>query len=361
MFICELAFLNDGKKVCIPLPYKSIITTVLIVLLLLPWLLYQYNMIGYPVTDSRQVSIITKVMDLFSINYIPASGLPKESPTILELMKIQKTSGIVYIETRSLWKTLFVEIIKGFYPFYLLFSIPVIWSRIKKKEWTRMETVVMSCVWLHTLVLIIGLGGTWIQKRYVIPVVPIMLGWTAIGVLNFFNFLFEKFRRGRTRLVPKFIMVLAILILIWDGTKKIRPTSKDKKRERIENVKACANWISTKGRKLIQQEQKKLQSTNVAYSNGLLPVIMSADPQVTYLANATSVHPTRYKRSLTLQELDLICSEKEINFIFLDRNMTQICSELSMKTNVNFKVIYKKESKFNNSVYIIVYVPNLTL
>ena len=78
-------------------------------------------------------------------------------------------------------------LIKGIYPYFALVAVVGIVLRIKNKEWTGAETILIM-LWLgHNLLTVFQVGcfgEEWnFSRRYLLPAAPLVFGWSAY-VLN---------------------------------------------------------------------------------------------------------------------------------------------------------------------------------
>ncbi len=86
------------------------------------------------------------------------------------------------------------SIFKGFYPYFAIFAAAGIFLRIRKKEWTSAETVVLSLVIGHGLLTVFQIGcfGTeWnLSRRYLLPAAPFLFGWAGYMLLKILQYKF---------------------------------------------------------------------------------------------------------------------------------------------------------------------------
>ena len=125
-----------------------------------------------------------------------------------------------------------ISVFKGTYPFFSVFALLVIIYRIRKRQWTVCETVLLAVFILSFLLQIFqslaGIRELFISRRYLLPFAPLVFGWTAWGLVELYRKLPVKWH--------KWAFVAAVcfmLFLIWDGA---RPTIKSytNKKKRIE-------------------------------------------------------------------------------------------------------------------------------
>ena len=103
----------------------------------------------------------------------------------------------------------------GTFPYYSLVAVAVIAYRIRAGLWKEKETLLLVLFlffYLGLIVQILALDNVAdVSRRYLIPFAPLLFGFTAWGVVRFYD------RLGR----PLLFSVLAfplIALLVWDST-----------------------------------------------------------------------------------------------------------------------------------------------
>lgn len=181
-----------------------------------------------------------------------------------------------------------ISIFRGSYPLFSIFAFLVVIYRIRKRQWTVYETILLSIFILSFLLQIfqnvIGIRELFISRRYLMPFAPLMFGWAAWGLCE----LYRKLSFTWQKLVM-ILAGLAIIALIWDGA---RPTLKSytNKKKRIERkaVKIASEWIRNdyKGEKY-----GPAQSQAHFYFSALRPRVFTTYPACGYWCGGSSMQP----------------------------------------------------------------------
>ena len=289
-----------------------------------PWLAYEYRTTGFPVTDQRQIRFVRPLMNggTAAMPVDPAISLAggdlgkridgERQPTPLQ----------------RFWDRMVIELFKGFFPPYLVLIVPVLVWRWRRRLDEPRHRLLLGCAVLHTVVLIGVLGGMSVQKRYVIAALPLVLGWAATGWIAL-TAAIRNHRAGNRRLVIALTAVV-VVILVWDGTKKIRPESKERKQEWRQVVVGAAAWLRSEGRELLPANLPPIESTLLCYHNGRRPVVLTNFSQLTLLAEADLVQPSsyRYQRTFSVAELLDLCFLKQVDYVVADRHLRQQVPDL---------------------------------
>ena len=202
-------------------PNKTICAGLIFVVMVSPWAYYEYQQTKWPVMELRQATILDNTFNTESINFsIPVANInpQKNSPRAIKKAKrIKKVSS----RTKEFWENLF----KGLCPQYLLFIIPVLFYRIKKKILGPEELILLLAALIHTVGMIgqiaIADKQLCIYKRYLIVATPLTFGWAAIGL----RWLFDNVKRHlhrRFRWMPKALLIFGIIFFIFNAWSRVR-------------------------------------------------------------------------------------------------------------------------------------------
>ncbi|MDT8389865.1 MAG: hypothetical protein RRC34_05080 [Lentisphaeria bacterium] len=313
------------------IPLQSVFVLALTAALLSPWLFYQFKHVGYPVVDSRQVGFLPFKQVLKNKR---ALSLPRESAEIKAFRAVPKELSAVPRPSpaeknkATLWNRLFEQIFKGFYPLYLLLYVPVIVQRIRKRQWTGPESLLLFLGVAHTLILIISLGGTWVQKRYVIAALPLFLGWAAMGYFRVWDKVNETMKNSRLRLLPKCIVGAVILGMLWSATSRIRPPSKESKTQWLLLNERCVRWLAANSSTYQLPDFPALKSDQGTYHSGQLPTIIGGIDLPVFKTHAETVSPGSYRKHYTPDQFVRLCELKRVQFIVVDKTLTGLGVDL---------------------------------
>jgi hypothetical protein len=159
----------------------------------------------------------------------------------------------------------------------------VIVCRIAVKRWTRGETlllVLFSVFYLGTIAQVLFADRILVvSRRYLLPFTPLLFGFTAIGVLKFYDWLKR----------PVLFVVLAVLlalVLLWDASGPIIKEYYTRKRI-AENaaIKEIARFIQGD----FKQEKTRGELPVWWYEprSPARPILKNAPPQLSYLVGGT--------------------------------------------------------------------------
>ena len=366
---------DEASFIIYRLPIRVLTGLIFFFLIMSPWIVYQYRMTGYPVTDSRQIPLLKNILAKFGNNslcnrkgsipdepkelqqLLNDSGLPKgpwEAHAIAKAVKRPTTAG-------SFLSKLFSNTVKGFYFPYLVIAIIAALLRVKSRKWTLWETFLLIIIFIHTAVFILILWGFPPVKRYISHALPFILGWTAYGAFNTFHFLKLKCKKSSS-FVPYVLVFILIYSCIWEGTKRIRsrPSHKQKK---IEAITLTARWIRKNKGQTVPGQNPRLNSTTMAYYNGESPIILTCEPRISFFVGGETVVPNNYKATFTIEEIVQLCKIKSVHFVAVEDDLLEICPEFSAASHYSdiLPILYRSGNNPETDVTLLGYKPNLRL
>ncbi len=314
------------------LPRRSLSALLVVLALLSPWLAYEWVQVGLPVLDMRQVVRANQVTAILGIRLpVSAGRLPHQPDASLARKKIP---GEPPPEMRfrnwdtSIPKRVVSEILKGLVPFYLLIAIPVIVVRIRRRLWTRPETVLVAAIVVHTLLLLAALAVAWIEKRYVIAAAPLLLGWVALG----WQWLAAGLRAQRPPYGARLATTVAVafaVVMIWDGASRARRVLSSRRAGEIGASADCADWLRTAGPRLLAPEDTAAPSTAYMYHNGRRLRVVTLEPSIALFAAADLVNPRSLRGFYDLDTFLEFCAVQRVHFVVWDKALGAICPDLS--------------------------------
>lgn len=299
------------------IPVNSLFVLVLTAVLFTPWLMYQYTHTGYPVVDSRQI----KFLPFKDIIKNRQELLLKPEPVALTTLRSEPDVESGETQKKNLWDGFFEELIKGVYPLYFLLYVPVIFCRIRKKKWTLAESLLLALGFIHTAILVISLWGNCFQKRYVIAVLPLFLGWAAIGYFRLWDKASAAVKNHHLRLLPRMIVGAVILGMLWSGTSRTRPSSKVHKRNRWALNQACVQWITHHASTYVPVHFRPLKSNQQTYHSGQLPTIVGSIELPVFMSRGEVVCPSHFRHRYTPAQLVRLCKLTKAQFVVIDKEM----------------------------------------
>ena len=103
----------------------------------------------------------------------------------------------------------------GTYPHYAIIAFAVIVYRLTSDRWTRNESALLFlflAFYLGTVAQILVADRVlFVSRRYLLPFAPLLFGFTAVGVVKFYDWL-------KRPVLFAILAVLVVLTLIWDAT-----------------------------------------------------------------------------------------------------------------------------------------------
>jgi 4-amino-4-deoxy-L-arabinose transferase-like glycosyltransferase len=313
-------------------PRRCLSALLLALALLAPWLTYEWVQVGLPVLDMRQVVRANQVTAILGLRLpVSAGRLPHQPDANLAIKRIP---GEPPPEQRfrnwdtSVPKRVVSEILKGLVPFYLLLAIPVIIVRLRRRHWTRQETVLLAAVATHTVLLLAALAVAWIEKRYVIAAAPLLMGWAALGWLQIADWLRTQRPPYGARVATTVAVVFA-LVMIWDGLSRARRPLMSHRASEIDASAACAEWLRTAGARLLAPEDAASASTAYMYHNGCRLRVVTLEPSIALFADADLVNPRSLRGYYDLSTFLEFCALQRVHFVVWDKALGAICPDLA--------------------------------
>ena len=204
-------------------PWRSFIAGLVAALILLPGLILNYQMTGYPVPGTHFIGMASSVMKPYAFGTF-ASPLPHFQPG-----KSNFPKGSLWTETAPItqpasekpafqpvpenldfqpvtWTILIeflVAVSKGYYFLFAIPAIIMIFRRIRSQVWTPLETLLLA-VWLgHGLIIIFEIlvfdRYLYVSRRYLLPAAPLAFGWTALALRQLYEYCLSRFSIKRVR------------------------------------------------------------------------------------------------------------------------------------------------------------------
>jgi hypothetical protein len=282
-------------------PWRTVAAGVLALTLLGPWLAYVRHATGLPLAEARHAEVLRRL----------GVGMVVD--------RIQQTPAMPRDPTRHQFSL--AEVFKGLYPPYLLLLLPVLFWRWRRRQLAGQEWALLGLIIAFLILLQISVG--WMSKRYVAAVLPLMLGWTAIALALSWQWLRE---RGWQRALTWGPIILFLAVL-WDGAKPIIPPDTAKRRNDLDSVYACAQWLRDHGQEAVLPGDQPLPSTDLYYHSGRLPVIIADNPAVAMLADC-GLFPAR-QLYLHLPTLLAMAQIKQVRFIVWSKELVDRCPALA--------------------------------
>lgn len=175
----------------------------------------------------------------------------------------------------------------GLYPHYTLIAFAVIVCRIAVKRWTRGETLLLilfSVFYLGTVAQVLFVDRILVvSRRYLLPFTPLLFGFTAIGVLKFYDWI-------KRPVLFVVIAVLLALVLLWDSSGPII-------KEYYSPARIAENAAIEKIARFIKDDfkQEKTRGELPVWwyepRSPARPILKNAPPQLSYKVGGTYWNP----------------------------------------------------------------------
>jgi 4-amino-4-deoxy-L-arabinose transferase-like glycosyltransferase len=342
MIVIEIGFFQKEKK---SFPTKSFLAAIVFLLLLSPWLKYEYDKTGYFVTDARQA---TSVAALLQKEY--KLNLP-EDPCLEQLLAKKHVSRTEL----GVWDSLLKGVFKGLYlPYFLVLLIPAYIYKLRRKDFIPADTIFIGVFCIHSLILIIIVGG-WTQTRYIIAAAP-PLFITASTTLFLIN---DKLKSKNLKYV---LIVFAVFFSAYRGYKELLP-EKEKKELAKTNLRNASAWLMDNKSKYISRTTKSLSSTRRHYHNGNQTIVFSATSQFCVLNNFEYVEANKYSSDIIIEDIIKICQLKSVEFLVLERRMKEGMPKISnnLQTSGDFLLLKTFGNIIESQVQVFGFKSNLEL
>ncbi len=335
---------------------KSMVSSVILVctfsLAIFPWVLNSYVQTGYPVTDSRQIGLLRPVFRRLGVSRRTPS-LTVNSPMLELVAKPAKGS-----ERKQPYSKVSKEVFEGIYPLFSWLSIIGMISWHRRKKWSVESHVIIGTVILHTTILTVLLVGAnaFVQKRYVIAVLPLLMGWVAIGG----EVLWRRFKNrfpNVSPVVPIGIVAVVATVLIWEGNGRLhmKPSKTEAALAKVE----CGKWIRTEGVKMVPSDAVAPKSFVSFYHPGRLPILYSESSQVSVWVECDIVR-VEAAPPTSIPVLEEICKRAGIHYVLNCGLLDHFIPDFNKRVaeNANFRQVFTYSGERMDYV-IYAYLPNL--
>ena len=350
---------NRKRKYRRLLPYHTAAAFAMFLLAISPWVLDEIKMTRYPVTDSRQIHHIRKSFEFIGLTTNRRGQMPPDMFTAVPNPGSQAAvrgrgqddeSALKF--WRGIWHNVIIESYKGLYPEYLPLLILGLAISFRQKRWTTAKTCLVGGYFLHGVIILAMLGGTWTQKRYMIQALPLLLGWTAIGAIAVYDFLHFKIGRGtKTASFCKMGLAALVLTMLYRGNRKgfedWRLLQVGESKE--SNAYLAGQWIrddAARGKPNRKKTTASLNSTKLRYHSGADPIVMTYNPRISFFAGADLVSPRLYPQVSDMHNIIKLGKDKSVDYVVVDVNLLKKYPGIMFKPQ--WKAEYEEVCVFGN-------------
>lgn len=207
-------------------PWRSIAAGGLMLLLIAPYLCYNWRVIGYPVPGIRFAILWEKVFpprpasatapvggSSGSVNKSVPAARPDPAASAAVFAQVEEP------QEKEPFSEFLTSVGKGI---YLPFALPALWMvflRLRRRRWSSSETVLFCCYLGHTVLLIAEIlvfdRKLYVSRRYLLPAAPLAFGWTALAAEELYRLAGRRLsERNRLRLLRIGAGVLAVALYL---------------------------------------------------------------------------------------------------------------------------------------------------
>ncbi len=176
-------------------------------------------------------------------------------PLILILVLVHTVSG-KFSCTGEMVQNYIISLLQGNAYILLPFILLSIFLRLRSGQWSRAETIVLSCLIVHQLAVMLQIichdHYLYVSDRYLIPATPLMFGWAILGVLSAWKML-APFLPGA--LVKPLAFCLICVSVTGFYTDAVKGVVKDRRAESYQVMKIWGDIIKSDytGEKISQE------------------------------------------------------------------------------------------------------------
>ena len=232
-------------------------------LLILPWLIHQQRVTGYPLPEWRHGAMMNRIWP--SLPPVANPGEYQRTPARLPDLP-PAARKVPAAAEHPPFSEFVAGVLEGLYLPYLALVALGVYLRWKRREWSAGETLVLAVVGLHLLAVAaqirISSRFFYMSSRYLLPASPLLFGWAALG-LEWLRELGSRTPRGR-KLVTAGLIALGLLLYL-SAWRRTTDFNKSKVLER------------NRGRKL----------TAAAAARGPAGAVLTNDTRLGYLSGRT--------------------------------------------------------------------------
>lgn len=287
-------------------------------------------------TDDRQTTMKDRLFgDLYETEKLTAEDPPSATRNQTNSPPIYLRYGKLLSTTFSNLKILLKSYTLELFPYPVLFIFLIIIGFFYR-PWTKQRTTKEIYLVSFVVSVYIGYAVTVIQVRYLYPVIPIFIAWTAHGIVQFSDWTTNSvchFLQNKKKLDQRFIHVLTFLIISYALVFSIPSQMVLESRGSLPfEEKEAGLWIKNRSKDSV--------------------LIMAHSPIVAYYAGAALIFVPNEDFETVLE----YATQKKVNYlVFSQRRFAdtpKIFPESEKKLPECLKLVYFDEQSENNKIYI---------
>ena len=321
-------------------PAQTLVASAVFVAGILPWVAYEYQFTGYPVTDLRQIPYARMVLGGWvahkpkrvrtkeDLDYLALLGKIREGTAFKRSLEMGTPVQERVRARRQRGGSRVKEVWKGLFPmFFLLALLCLVSQGWRRLGWGDLwlATVIVG----HTVLLIVLLWRHELQKRYLAVTIPFLLGWAATGATISLRWLQRVWPERvdseiRARVLIGAVSVFAV-IMVWNGNQKGVSNLRDRFLDtRFRSSLQAGRWLRETGIDMVRKTPPR-KSTWVSYHNERLPLILVDCPTTPYFGLCDKFLIPFRNFHVPAQELTEFCKANSVPFLVLSRPLDIVC------------------------------------
>ena len=179
-----------------------------------------------------------------------------------------------------------LSVFKGIYPYFSIPALCFAFYRIKTKQWTSTETLLILFVLIHGLTeifqIVVGAKVLYMSRRYLLPCAPLIFGWFAWGVVHVVMPEIRKLNVKIKQLIFYSFIFIAIFLIV-DG---VRPIIKTYTSSRKRHERCVVEKLAPILKKMTSSQKKDIEINKNHYIAPYSTYIGSAYPALAYWSSA---------------------------------------------------------------------------
>lgn len=220
-------------------PRLGLLAAAMYLLILSPWLYFQYHNIGYPVPETRHAMLLARLE-----SHIPAleslrnpaarHSLVQRTP-VADAMTSENSSIVISAKSKPQPRFL-PGLIKGLYPLFFIVALCGGVMRVRNKKWEAADSILLALFAGHGILMILQIliadNKLYVSSRYIQSSLPLYLPWCAVAIDMFYGF-GKQHLQSRWHFILPLIAIGIMIPSYQQGVKQVL-------RERLFNSKAIA-------------------------------------------------------------------------------------------------------------------------
>ena len=321
---------------------KTLATTGLFCVLLLPWLAYTTLQTGYPVTASRQIPVVKRLEAALGLDLqIRAPRLPEYAGPTFPLpvdtsiaeppTESTTTAGptrpsrmLANATPESIWTWMIVETGEGMYPPYTLFVVVAMIIRRRRGTWSGAETILLTLFIAHSLLVVLSLmamGSIWVEERYVAAASPLLFGWAAWAIRGSIAQLSDRGQMAKWAVHA--LVVLVVAGLLFDGWRRLRPSLRPEKQAMQQAEIECGRWLKTHAAMESHAGRPRLPSDWYNYHAGGRPILICEEATVQFLSGGDAVNTDVLGRVDDFRSFVALCKALDVDYVVVSPRLVR--------------------------------------